>query len=281
MPTARGALASAKPHGLVYALGGTLAGEGPDLATAEVYAPEQNLWQTIPEMNVARGFLGAAGLDGKVYAVGGLGAEEAILSSVEAYDPQTREWGREPSLPTGLYGPAVAAHDGRLYVAGGIDGEEEATGDLEIYDRRTQQWTAAPPMSTPRALASATFSHGDLYVIGDVEGEGGRLASVESYDPRTRPMRRSRSHAPIRRLVRSRTEKSSSPVGARSPISRSLTSSCTAPRKTDGGALTPLLQPSAGGLTGQVWHGDEFLVFGGYIGEHLEVSSFTEAAVVR
>jgi hypothetical protein len=45
-------------------------------------------------------------------------------------------------------------------------------------------------------------------------------------------------------------------------------------------ALTPLLQPSAGGNAGDVLYGDWFVVIGGFVGTELQTSPFVEAALV-
>ena len=79
MSTARRDLATGVVDGLIYAVGGRVDPWG-FTDVVEVYDPRKG-----------RGFLGAATVAGKLYAVGGF-AGQTTLATVEAYDPQQDRW---------------------------------------------------------------------------------------------------------------------------------------------------------------------------------------------
>jgi N-acetylneuraminic acid mutarotase len=57
--------------------------------TLEVYDARSDAWLTLTDMPTARGFLAAASLGGKLYAIGGRN-ETGLLTATEAYDPSVR-----------------------------------------------------------------------------------------------------------------------------------------------------------------------------------------------
>ncbi|PIO53385.1 kelch repeat protein [Teladorsagia circumcincta] len=72
-------------------------------------------------MSVRRQTLGAAALDGFVYAVGGVNNSQS-LDTVERYDIFRNEWIRVASLGTGRENVSVSVLNGCLYAVGGYDG---------------------------------------------------------------------------------------------------------------------------------------------------------------
>ena len=57
-------------------------------------------------------------LDGKIYAIGGVGDGNTKLDTVEVYDRQANSWQRVASMPQVLLGHAAAAMDGKIHVTG-------------------------------------------------------------------------------------------------------------------------------------------------------------------
>jgi N-acetylneuraminic acid mutarotase len=134
-------------------------------------------------MNVRRSELGAAVIDGKVYAVGGLTVDEVALNTLEIYDPATDQWSRGPALPMPRHHAGVAAVDGKLYVLGGFmpsDYPWEASNSVQVFDPATSTWTQRNWMPVPRAAFTASVVGGKIYCIG---GHEGRLN--QAYDPAT------------------------------------------------------------------------------------------------
>jgi len=75
---------------LIYVVGGI--GEGGKLITVELYDPQAASWTQLAGMMEPRYGHGCVALDGKLYAVGGLGATNQVLDTAEVYDPQADGW---------------------------------------------------------------------------------------------------------------------------------------------------------------------------------------------
>jgi N-acetylneuraminic acid mutarotase len=101
--------------GKILVIGGY--GEGGAIAVVEQYDPKTDDWKTRAPMPTARGFLGAALVGSKVYAVGG---RVHGRPPVESYDIGANHWERLDPMP----GPArnrfgIAVLGTTIYVLGG------------------------------------------------------------------------------------------------------------------------------------------------------------------
>ncbi|KAJ4972768.1 hypothetical protein NE237_005942 [Protea cynaroides] len=108
-------------HGKLFIIAGYLVYEGAGVVSADVYQYDSclNRWSTLAKMNVARYDFACAEVDGKVYAVGGYGADGECLSSAEVYDPDKNEWTLVESLRCPRWGCFACGFEGKLYVMGG------------------------------------------------------------------------------------------------------------------------------------------------------------------
>jgi N-acetylneuraminic acid mutarotase len=195
MPTKRGAAGAAAANGKLYVVGGASSLHGMHengihprrshdvLATVEEYDPATNSWSARRPLLVARNHHAVAGVDGKVYAIGGrIGA--AFISGgsnnidlVEIYDPAKDAWSAGNRMPTRRSAIGAGVYNGRIVVPGGEsqDGREfTAYRAVEAYDTKLNSWQLLPSMPHPR--------HGlAVGVIGDrlyaVSGDGQSAAS--------------------------------------------------------------------------------------------------------
>jgi N-acetylneuraminic acid mutarotase len=151
-------------------------------ATASVpYAVLPSGWATKASMSTPRNALAGAGVNGVLYAVGGLSAS-AILASLEAYDPATNTWTAKAAMPTVRADLAVGVVNGVLYAIGG-DNESGVLTAVEAYDPATNTWTTKAPMPTARAGLAVGVVNGVLYAVGGMNTA--IMATVEAYDPAT------------------------------------------------------------------------------------------------
>jgi non-specific serine/threonine protein kinase len=147
-------LPEGRAAGVAVALDGRLyvaAGVGPHgLAGGMlVYDPGRDRWTTAPGPPTPREHLGGAGLDGKLYTVGGRASGKGNFTAAEAYDPRSGRWETLPDLPTRRGGLAAAATGNGFVVA--VGGEAQATFEqAEAFDVRARQWRSLPPLPTPR-----------------------------------------------------------------------------------------------------------------------------------
>lgn len=77
------------------------------LATVERYDTENETWDMVAPIQIARSALSLTPLDGKLYAIGGFDGNN-FLSIVEVYDPRTNTWVKGTPLKSGRSGHASA-----------------------------------------------------------------------------------------------------------------------------------------------------------------------------
>eukprot|EP00898_Chlorokybus_atmophyticus_P007001 jgi/Chlat1/7301/Chrsp58S06930 len=174
----------------IYVLGGRTEGAGSvAVSTVDCYDVKTGQWLSVPPLQTARHSLGAAALDGCLYAVGGDRHEHNAKHSsrrVECFDPQIGKWSSAPKLTVPRSGVAVCVLDGSLYAVGGHAGGQS----LSVVERYTPQrgrWQVVANMNIARAYTCVTAFNGCLYVA-DSYGPGIALKpsdSMECYDPAT------------------------------------------------------------------------------------------------
>ena len=158
-----------------YGLHGPLAWFDPPPAAAGLR------WTPRAPLPTPRYSLGAAVVDGKVYAVGGL--DSGPLATVEMYDPATDTWTPRAAMPTPRFDLGVAALDGKVYAVGGNGPNGQRLRTVEVYDPTTDTWTTRAPLPLPRAALALAALDGKLYAVGGARA--GYQAGVEVYDPAT------------------------------------------------------------------------------------------------
>jgi N-acetylneuraminic acid mutarotase len=128
----------------------------------------ENEWASMTPMPTARGGLGVAVVNGKIYAIGGV-YNDTQLAVNEEYDPATDTWKDRAPMPTARSGFAIAVYQSKIYVIGGTVGTGENvgfTGATEVYDPATNTWETKTSMPTPRADLDANVVNGTIYLIG-------------------------------------------------------------------------------------------------------------------
>jgi N-acetylneuraminic acid mutarotase len=143
----------------------------------------ENSWKTLEQMPTARGRLGVAVVNGKIYAIGGdsgsyfggspnnyeyMGLKK-FVSANEEYNPSFDNWTSKASMPTSRYHFATAVYDDKIYCIGGLTVENETiseTGINEVYDPETDTWEQKASMPTPRMRLDASVVNGKIYLIG-------------------------------------------------------------------------------------------------------------------
>jgi N-acetylneuraminic acid mutarotase len=139
----------------------------------------ENTWVTKTPMHQARGFLGVAAVNGKIYAIGGnvlvyqdkLRTESKAVGTNEEYDPETDTWTFKTPMPTPSSGFATAVYQGKIYCLG--------SGKNQVYNPATDEWENKTSTSIP--IAQANVVNGKIYVIGGYPNN----TLNEVYDPAT------------------------------------------------------------------------------------------------
>jgi N-acetylneuraminic acid mutarotase len=134
-------------------------------------ADAQDTWMSKASMPTARTYLGAAEVNGKIYAIGGF----TNLNNTEEYDPLTDTWTIKAAMPTPRFSFAIAAYQSKIYCIGGLTGRgapfaSSVTGAIEVYDSTTNTWEIKKPMPTARAHLEANVVNDQIYLIGGMTG---------------------------------------------------------------------------------------------------------------
>lgn len=154
----------------------------------------EDFWSTKAPMQEARGRLGVAAVNGKIYAIGGSalfiggpmpGAYRHDIGSgintTEEYDPATDTWIYKTPIPTPRANFGIAVHGGKIYCIGGSPYYNE-TGANEVYDPATDTWETKASIPTPTGFPTANIVEGKIYLIS-TKYSGNNLNQV--YDPAT------------------------------------------------------------------------------------------------
>jgi hypothetical protein len=175
MPAPRLGAGVAAYDSKLYVIGGS---NGTSLAgTTTVYEydparPAGSRWQSKAAMPTARVYLGAATLDGTIYAAGGLSAVNnySDLATVEAYNPATNIWAARSPMSQGRAGLALvgvnsneAGCGGYLYALAG--GYADYTATAERYNPGTNSWEPISDLSIARRTLAAVYSPGTYSLL--------------------------------------------------------------------------------------------------------------------
>jgi N-acetylneuraminic acid mutarotase len=167
------------------------------LSSAEI---AENSWTSKAPLNKARYSLGAAVVNGKIYAIGGTiltyqdssRTESKEVAINEEYDPATNTWTLKTPMPESLSDFATVVYEGKIYcIGGGVSQFFNFTtsrwdtrlsqGINAVYDPATDTWEMKTPMPAPKASAEAQVVNGQIYCLGGFPN--GTLNEV--YDPST------------------------------------------------------------------------------------------------
>jgi len=187
------------PDGRVLIVGGH--GYSEDLASAELYNPNEGIFIQTPDLSPGRAYHTATLLpNGQVLVVGGQ-SNGTTLASAELYNPVTRIWTHTGSLHgPRAYHTATLLSNGQVLVVGGTrlasppvysQGAPPggALDTAELYDSASGKWTSTQKLHTARYTHTATLlPNGQVLVAGglSVKGSGDALASAELYNPATK-----------------------------------------------------------------------------------------------
>ena len=162
------------------------------ISTLPIVRAVEDSWAILEPMPTARGDLGVAVVNGKIYAIGGFvstNEEYNPYSKVnEEYDPATNTWTTKKDMPTGRNHFGIAVYKNKIYVIGGCHQTLSNTGVNEVYDPATDSWETMSPMPTPRST-SAHVVNDKIYLIGGISWLTNTQANIsnlnEIYDPAT------------------------------------------------------------------------------------------------
>ena len=131
--------------------------------------------------------LGAAVVNGAVYAVGGWNGAATQLKLVERLDPATGVWTIAPPLQVARSQHAVIAAEDHLWVVGGWSAEDGLVTAVERFSPAQGTWEIVTHLPTPRREPGVSLWQRQLVVAGGFNGSSdadldGYSDRVEAYD---------------------------------------------------------------------------------------------------
>lgn len=122
-------------------------------------------WEVMGRMYTSRGGLGAAAVNGKIYALGGSThshwpgyTHPSVVDANEEYDPAANRWVSRKPMPTARAYFGIAVYNGRIYCIGGFS-SEGATGVVEVYDPTIDTWETRSPLPLEALIEEKSMSH--------------------------------------------------------------------------------------------------------------------------
>ena len=151
------------------------------------HAEPVGTWAPRAPLPTARGEVGVAAVDEKVYVLGGTAQGRWDLPLNHEYDPLADKWQERAPLPHGLSHVGAVGLNGKIYAFGGFTNIVHAGAmDLAyVYDPRSDAWRILPPLSSPRASVGAVVLENKIHVVGGRGLDKVTVATHEVYDPAT------------------------------------------------------------------------------------------------
>ena len=141
----------------LHLIGGMHISNGTATTCFESYDPYSDIWERSKDMGVGRYNFGVAVTDSCLYAVGGYGNGEVMLSSVEAYRFETREWSAVSPLPAPRASMACQSWGEKMYCLGGEKTDSASviqTDDALEFDTPKDKWNKISSLNHPRIYPS-------------------------------------------------------------------------------------------------------------------------------
>lgn len=148
--------------------------------SAQEIAP--GAWGKKAEMLEPNSEFATAGLDGKIYVLGGYPKGRVSVTTVQVYDIKNDKWTLGPPLPQPNNHGMAAVVNGVLYLIGGQTDPQTAYVDtVYALDTRAEKWVEKAKMPTKRSAGVAISLDGKIYVAGGRPPHG---QVFEVYDPK-------------------------------------------------------------------------------------------------
>uniref|UniRef100_A0A8W8L4M9 BTB domain-containing protein n=1 Tax=Magallana gigas TaxID=29159 RepID=A0A8W8L4M9_MAGGI len=103
-----------------------------------VYSYETKEWRPVAPLNVARMEHSLCELDGYIFAIGGIGEGNRLLSSVECYNPRTNCWFYVKALPEPRAAASISAEGDNVYLKGGYSQMNHGQPSSFYYENKVE-----------------------------------------------------------------------------------------------------------------------------------------------
>ncbi|XP_002936091.2 kelch-like protein 34 [Xenopus tropicalis] len=147
------------------------------------YDPRFDQWLQVSGMLENRAQFSCCIIDKYIFAMGGRGDQQTLLSTVEVYDINRDTWTKCKDLPSKMHGHAGTVHSNIIYISGGkTDTQANSSKDVYSFNRLEGQWKKQASMSIARfGHQMATVKDAIFTFLGIYEP----FSDIEKYDPKT------------------------------------------------------------------------------------------------
>lgn len=153
------------------------------------YDPSQNTWDCVPSTPSSENEIHGACLvacSSYLYIIGGLDANNVVMSRLLKFDPEVLEWSLLPPMNVQRYLASAVTKRNKIYIIGGLkeyecDALGCALGSCEVYDIDKEVWEMLPKLQCPRYSAGIACVWDDIFIFGG-EHQGETQDNVEHYD---------------------------------------------------------------------------------------------------
>lgn len=187
MPTLRSGAIAAVVGNAVYIIGGGF--KQPDgtfkfLRTTEIYFPDEDRWESGPDMIMPHDFPGGVLHDNYIYILGGHHPDAVVAGPqtdpgfefCERLNLSTGQWEEIAPLPTPRFALTAVVIDNRIVTMGGVAFRPEGFNNFdhtEVYDPATGEWTAGNiTLPWTSAGQGSTMIEDHLFIFGGYSGDG-------------------------------------------------------------------------------------------------------------
>ncbi len=187
----RGSAGAVIYKGKLYVVGGTTNGhDGGDVKWFDVYDPETDSWNSLPDAPTSRDHASAIVVDDKLIFAGGRQTDHPrtfanLVKQTDVYDFKTGRWTKSANIPTPRAGATTVGFGDEVIVAGG---ETERAGAAEktvqAYNSNTGRWRTLPSLKEGRHSGGAAVLDGIMHVISGngTRGGGDEVSTHEVLD---------------------------------------------------------------------------------------------------
>ena len=174
-------MTAARLGGEIVVVGGYLADET-STGRVDAYSPRTGRWRRLPDLPAQVNHAMAASAGGRLYVVGGYGANRRAFVFFHG------RWRTLRKLPAPRAAAGAAVVGRKLYVVGGVVAPGRLAPRMLVLDLRSGRWSYAPGPS-PREHLAVTAAGGIVYALAGRSG-GTNFTTFESYSPKRRTWRR-------------------------------------------------------------------------------------------
>ncbi len=187
MPTYRSGARAMTVDNAIYVVGGGYKQENGTfkfLPTTEIYYPDEDRWETGPDMLQPHDYPAGTMHDGYIYIMGGHHPDAVVAGPqtdpgfdfCERLNLETGQWEQIASLPTPRFALDAEVIDGKIVTLGGVAFTPEGFNNFdhtEVYDPATGEWSRGE-ITLPWTAAGmgCCMMNNSLLVFGGYSGDG-------------------------------------------------------------------------------------------------------------